>query len=225
MRLFHNDSSSCQIAPNTEASPYGLSTQSRWAMYDVECTYSAPSRKTVPNNQGSRKREALQSRLERLKAQLRSVSEKVDKLESLALHDPTVHLPLVSMHEDFGRPENSPHNISMDLLLLEEALPIIEKYLTPFNSILPLFHPNTLLHTVRQRYRRQRGREEATWAVINTTLALAHRQSESLQNKSIGECFNNAQSVLTQMVMSDTNLLRRVRDASRKLTRHVLVIV
>lgn len=180
-------------------------------VYDVECTYTAASRKTVPKNEGSRRREeVLQSRLERLEAQLRSVSEKVDKLESLALQDPTAHQLLVSVHENFGRPGNSPHHISMDLPPLEEVLPIIEKYLTTFNSILPLFHPSTLLHTVKQWYRRPREREEAAWAAINVALALAHRQSdgnESVPNKSIAEYFDNVQSVLTQVVMSDTDLV------------------
>lgn len=184
---------------------------SHCVVYDVECTYTAASRKAVPKNQGSRRREeVLQSRLESLEAQLRSVSEKVDKLESLALQDPTAHQPLMSMHEDFGRPGNSPHRISMNLPPLEEFLPIIENYLATFNSILPLFHPSTLLHTVKEWYRHPREREEATWAAINVALALAHRQSdgsESNPNKKIAEYFDNAQSVLTQVVMSDTDLV------------------
>ncbi|KAK7425316.1 hypothetical protein QQZ08_008213 [Neonectria magnoliae] len=182
-------------------------------VYDVKCTYAAASRKVVSRKQGARNKEdteALQSRLDRLEAHLKFLQDKVDRLESLTPQDAATHQASVAMSEDVGLSEDSNTHGSMNLPPLEEVLPIIEKYLATFNSILPLFHPKTLLHSVKQWYWHPRQRDHITWAAINVALALAQRQSdrsESVPNKSIAEYLDNAQSVLTQVIMSDIDLV------------------
>ncbi|CAM1505976.1 Fc.00g116130.m01.CDS01 [Cosmosporella sp. VM-42] len=184
---------------------------SHCVLYATDCTYAAASRKVVSKKQGLRKNEeALQSRLDRLETHLKLVSEKIDKLESLASQDQANHLSLVTLSQDIAFHEPSQHHGSMSLPPLEEILPVIEEYVATFNSIFPLFDPRTLLRMVKEWYWHPHQREQTTWAAINVALALAHRlrdQSESVWSQSIAKYLENAQSVLTQVIMSDTNLV------------------
>lgn len=125
-------------------------------VYDVECTYTA-RRKTVPKKESShRRKEDLQVRLDRLEAQLRSVSEKADKLESLAMQDPTAHQLLVSMHKDSRRPGNSPHHISIDFPPLEEVLLIMRNIL---QHLIRSSRSFILAHYCHAREKRPPGRQ------------------------------------------------------------------
>jgi hypothetical protein len=92
---------------------------------------------------------------------------------------------------------------------LQEVLPIIERYLATFNSVLPLFHPPTLLQTVRTWYQAPHSSDAVSWAVINVVLALAHHTSSADHGHESGNAatyLNNAQSVVAEIMMRDPAL-------------------
>lgn len=104
------------------------------------------------------------------------------------------------------------HDESLDLPPLQETLPAVEKYLATFNSVLPLFHPGKLLHSLKSWYDFPRGQRNcATWAAINVVLALAHRQVSPDQamspNKNTAHYLHKAQSVLTEVIMGKADLV------------------
>ncbi|KAF7560177.1 hypothetical protein G7046_g3965 [Stylonectria norvegica] len=179
-------------------------------VYEVQCTHTAASRGAMSKKQESPPKldEAAQSRLDQLEARVGYLSHKLEKLEG---NTPQQSLmPRTTPITDLGLSADTSSSSSMELPPLEEILPSIERYLATCNSILPLFHPKALLHTVKNWYWHPHQREPTTWAAINVALALAHRQSDPegiIPNKSIAEYLHNAQSVLTQVIMSDTDLL------------------
>lgn len=98
----------------------------------------------------------------------------------------------------------------MELPPLSEVLPAVEKYLTTCNSVLPLFHPGTLLRSIHNWYRYADQRDCTSWAAINVVLALAHRESNLtglFSAKTTAEYLNKAQSVLTEVTMRGASLL------------------
>ncbi|KAF4467772.1 Fungal specific transcription factor domain-containing [Fusarium albosuccineum] len=93
----------------------------------------------------------------------------------------------------------------------------IDVYLTTFNSVLPLFHPQSLYRTVDNWYRQpsesQRSpRDPSSWAAINVTLALAlchgpgNMSPVATQAISVAECLENAQSGLADVLAGDMDL-------------------
>lgn len=160
--------------------------------------------------QNEEEAEATASRFDRLEGHIKLLSSKIERLESLAQQSEVTQQPSMSMSEDSGRREDSRQPGLMSLPPLEEALPMIERYLAKFNSILPLFDAKTLLATVKQWYWHPSQRDQTTWAAINVALALAHSHpdgTESPPNNSMAQYLDNAQSVLTHVIMGDIDLI------------------
>ncbi|WAO86068.1 Zn(2)-C6 fungal-type domain-containing protein [Fusarium falciforme] len=91
-----------------------------------------------------------------------------------------------------------------------EVVSAAQKYIAGFNSAIPLFNPDRLLYVIRRWYESSDRRDYTTWAAINTMLALVHRQTppeEATPSKNTAKYTNNAQSVLTNVVMEETTLL------------------
>jgi hypothetical protein len=106
--------------------------------------------------------------------------------------------------------QNQKHNVSMALPPLEHVLPIVKSFLKSFNAVLPLFHDDTLLRLIHNFYTVPYSRRDPVeWAAINIVLALAHRNdlvSSSNTNLSV-EYLNKAESVLSSIMLGDTQLL------------------
>ncbi|KAI8680505.1 Zn(2)-C6 fungal-type domain-containing protein [Fusarium keratoplasticum] len=91
-----------------------------------------------------------------------------------------------------------------------EVMSAAQKYIAGFNSTIPLFNPDRLLRVINGWYTYSTPRDYTTWAVINTMLALVHRQTppeEETTSKNTAKYTKNAQSVLNKIVMGETTLL------------------
>ncbi|OTA70004.1 hypothetical protein K449DRAFT_404413 [Hypoxylon sp. EC38] len=159
-------------------------------IYQSDCTYRAASRKTPSRKQAAIQRqnqeEDLQSRVKTLEDQLSTVLKKVERLErsSSLDQDASTSVPQAISEEDVGFANPTSGLPFPELPPYQDVLPIVERYLTIFNSIFPLFHPGTLLQIVNNCYP---GDAVPTG---NTTTYL-----------------NNAQSVLTEVIMRETDLI------------------
>ncbi|KAI8630759.1 fungal-specific transcription factor domain-containing protein [Xylariaceae sp. FL1651] len=183
---------------------------SNCVVYKSDCTNKAASRKAPLRKQAALQRQRretdLQSRVESLEIQLSTVLEKVKRLESNHFTPSST----ASACSDDTAGVAKPASRLPDLPPLQEALPAVERYLANFNSVLPLFHPATLLQTVKSWYENPHSRNPVTWAIINVVLALAHHTSSMGDRTLIGNTatyLNNAQSVLTEIIMRETDLV------------------
>lgn len=150
-----------------------------------------------------------------------NLSQALQEIDELKGHVPqgTTASPdkqalIANFHEDgdVDLLDQRSHDGSLDLPPLQETLPAVETYLATFNSVLPLFHPAKLLHSVKSWYDAPLSQRNcATWAAINVVLALAHRQVSSdqatLPNKNTAHYLHKAQSVLTEVIMGKTDLV------------------
>lgn len=99
---------------------------------------------------------------------------------------------------------------SLDLPPLRQVLPVVHLFLEKFNTVLPLFHAETLLGLVHSCYNMgARHRDPVAWAAINVVLALAYRQGlvgSGNVNQAV-KYLGRAQSVLSDVVLHETELL------------------
>ncbi|KIW72367.1 hypothetical protein, variant 2 [Phialophora macrospora] len=98
----------------------------------------------------------------------------------------------------------------MEMPPFQEVLSATEAYLTTLNAILPLFHPGRLLQLIHNWYAYPGRRERTTWAAINVVLALAHRRipsDEATLRESAAHYLHNAQTVLSEVIMGNADLL------------------
>ena len=89
-------------------------------------------------------------------------------------------------------------------------------FLNTYNSVLPLFHADTLLRLVGECYARQpRQRDPVVWAAINIVFALASQHvpgstsnaRSEYQTDQATEYLNKAQSVISTVMLGETRLL------------------
>jgi hypothetical protein len=189
--------------------------------YEIDCTYTAPSRTPAPKKRRSYAKgedgiSNTQGRLGRLEFLVQQVTERLDiverknEAEPLLQHEDasaiTTVMPLKITRS--GDDNNSPE--SMVLPPLEQVLPIIQIYLQDFNSVLPLFHADTLLRLVHDCYSvGPLQRDSVVWAAVNVVLALARRHNfvASHDVPSSAACLSRAESVLSRVVLGDIQLL------------------
>ncbi|KAH7120847.1 fungal-specific transcription factor domain-containing protein [Dendryphion nanum] len=189
--------------------------------YEIDCTYTAPSRTSAPKKRRSYAKgedsiSNTQGRLGRLECLVQQVTERLDIVEGKDEVEPSVQheeasaittvMPLqITRSEDDN---NSPK--SMVLPPLEQVMPIVQIYLQDFNSVLPLFHADTLLGLVHDCYSvGPLKRDPVVWAAINVVLALARRHNFVATHDipSSSACLRRAESVLSRVVLGDTQLL------------------
>ena len=105
---------------------------------------------------------------------------------------------------------------SMKLPPLQQAMAMVGIYLNTYNSVLPLFHADTLLRLVGECYAHQpRQRDPVVWAAINVVFALACQQAPegSRNNRSqyqidqATEYLNKAQCIIPTVMLGETRLL------------------
>ncbi|CAJ2499798.1 Uu.00g026510.m01.CDS01 [Anthostomella pinea] len=178
------------------------------------------SRKTPSRKQAALQRQHresdLQSRVETLEGQLSTVLEKVERLERSGgqAGQPLISTPSKAVaeacSEDSGVVDQVRDLPTTEFPPLQEVMLIIEHYLATFNTVFPLFHPSTLLQTVKSWYQSPHSRSPVTWALINVVLALAHHTSNPGGRIPAGNTatyLHNAQSVLTEVTMRDIDLV------------------
>ncbi|RFU80369.1 fungal specific transcription factor [Trichoderma arundinaceum] len=128
------------------------------------------------------------------------------QLEGLSASD----IPYLGMME----PENVVRDSYKRLPPLQEIQPIIDRYFTYVNPLMPLFSQITFIHMLHDYYASTRY-DSQVWAAINIVLALGTRlpasptmdiDLRSGDSKS-AEYINNAQSVLSELVARDVDLL------------------
>ncbi|KAI0420566.1 fungal-specific transcription factor domain-containing protein [Xylaria grammica] len=179
-------------------------------LYKCDCTYKAASRKVPSRKQAALQRQSreqgLQSRVETLERQLSAVLDKVDRLER---SQDISGLATPACSEDAPGVSDWASSLP-DIPSYHQVLPIVERYLSTFNSILPLFHPVTILQTIKSWYQNPHSRNPVTWAVTNVVLALAHYTSDADPQTLTGGTatyLNNVQSVLTDITIRETELV------------------
>ncbi|KAI1392649.1 fungal-specific transcription factor domain-containing protein [Hypoxylon trugodes] len=186
-------------------------------IYKSDCTYKASSRKTPSKKQAAAQRQfredSLQSRIKTLEDQLSTVLEKVDKLEKQSGSEQNTpnSTPRHASEED-TMVANWASSLPpiLELPPLQEVLPIVEHYLATFNTIMPLFHSETLLQKIKDWYENSHVRDTVTWAMINVVLALSPHTGWSNNVAQTGNAavyLNNAQSVLTDVIMGKIDLI------------------
>ncbi|KAH9885003.1 fungal-specific transcription factor domain-containing protein [Xylariomycetidae sp. FL2044] len=181
-------------------------------LHKSDCTYKAASRKAPTRRQIAPPRQDhecdLKSRVEVLESQLSAVLGKVERLE----RDHAASSPAIGPSRGDGDVDISSPTLGLpELPPFREVLPIVEHYLSTFNSVLPLFNPGTLLQTVKSWYQIPHSRDRVTWALINVVLALAHHISGHGDGTLSGDTatyVHNAQSVMQELVMGETDLVR-----------------
>ncbi|PVH76650.1 hypothetical protein DL98DRAFT_640111 [Cadophora sp. DSE1049] len=105
---------------------------------------------------------------------------------------------------------------SLELPPLHHTLSMLGVFLNSFNSVLPLFHADTLLSLVGECYAlTAHQRDPVVWAAINVVLALATQLIPSDDEHDIRkgsfhrttEYLNKAQTVISQVMLGETRLV------------------
>lgn len=96
----------------------------------------------------------------------------------------------------------------MELPSIHEIMPMVEFYITTFNSGLPLFHGKTLLDMVNAWYCDPHSRDLVAWAAISVVLAISSDLEGSYNSTTAtARYINNAQSVVTSIITGQLSLL------------------
>ncbi|KAF2648394.1 hypothetical protein K491DRAFT_642581 [Lophiostoma macrostomum CBS 122681] len=194
--------------------------------YESDCTYAAPSRKSRPKKlpncaKPDATADHTQNRLRTLEHLVQQLSETVKvsqqhggAQEGLHMEGEGEVLPN-SASQPITAPSDSiqtiqKHTVSLALPSLEHILPLFHDFLRGFNAALPMFHDDTLLRMLQNFYNVPYSqRDPVVWAAINIVMALAHRYelgSSSNTHLSV-EYLNKAESVLSDIVLGDTQLI------------------
>ncbi|RSL41095.1 hypothetical protein CEP54_015926 [Fusarium duplospermum] len=156
--------------------------------------------------------EDLQARVENLQASLNQATQRIHELEGRD-EATTASLSPLSAYDIQTADFNTKTQYSKGPLELppqDEVISAAQRYIAGFNSAIPLFNPDSLLSVIDRWYTSLDKRDYTTWAAINTMLALVHRETppeEATLSKNTAKYTNNAQSVLTKIVMGETTLL------------------
>lgn len=122
-----------------------------------------------------------------------------------------------AVHIEDIHPEENDNTIdSMKLPPLQRAMAMVGIFLNTSNSLLPLFHADSLLRLVGECYARPpQQRDPVIWAAINVVFALASQQvpgghgdarSDSPTDQTM-EYLGEAQSVISTVMLSETRLV------------------
>ncbi|EKJ71008.1 hypothetical protein FPSE_08793 [Fusarium pseudograminearum CS3096] len=179
--------------------------------YKTVCTHAARSRKWKPKAQQNVQRSdaeeirSLQAQMQQLQVELAEYREQ-DK----ALVTPTPSQDML-ISDEFIDAENSTN--SMKLPPLQQTMHMTGIFLNTFNSMMPLFNPDSLLRLIGETYAVQpRQRNPVSWAAINVVLALACHQmpDDSEMNSECGiasDYIKKAQSVIWTVTLGETGIL------------------
>jgi Fungal specific transcription factor domain len=95
----------------------------------------------------------------------------------------------------------------------EDVLQLVNDYFVYFNSVIPLFHQSTFMRMLHEWYSGGARQDSASWAALNIVMAIAHRccaygrLGAGTGIESASSCLKNAQSVVSDLVTRDEDLL------------------
>ncbi|CCT69072.1 related to transcriptional regulator [Fusarium fujikuroi] len=102
----------------------------------------------------------------------------------------------------------------LELPPLDEILPIVDHYFTTFNGVIPLFQQPEFMKLLAAWYKQPETRDRASWAAIQTVMAIGYRtpqlslrDSQSVHIEKADQCLRNAQTVVSELVTRDEDLL------------------
>jgi hypothetical protein len=102
----------------------------------------------------------------------------------------------------------------LELPPLDEILPIVDHYFTTFNGVIPLFQQPEFMKLLSTWYKQPETRDRASWAAIQTVMAIGYRtpqlslrDSQSVHIEKADQCLRNAQTVVSELVTRDEDLL------------------
>ncbi|KAK6703372.1 hypothetical protein SNK04_013276 [Fusarium graminearum] len=179
--------------------------------YKTACTHAARSRKWKPKAQQNAQRSeaeeirSLQAQMKQLQVELAGYREQ-DK----TLVTPTSSQDML-VSDEFIDAENSTN--SMKLPPLQQTMHMTGIFLNTFNSMMPLFNPDSLLRLIGETYAVQpRQRNPVSWTAINVVLALACHQmpDDSEMSPEYGtanDYIKKAQSVIWTVTLGETGIL------------------
>ncbi|KAF2168905.1 hypothetical protein M409DRAFT_52894 [Zasmidium cellare ATCC 36951] len=191
-------------------------------VYDVECTHKAASRK---KGGGVGRREAGAGSVQKgvikgLEEQLREARREVERLRGkgdVRKVDGGVEGG-VRGEVDLVERRSGVQRKGMGILPpYEEAVVLIEEYLSTFNVVFPLFDPREVLQTTRAVYTNNNSASDdpVSWALLNTILALATHTTSSTTLKSsrtqTSTHLSAAQSVLSPIITTPTPALINIQ--------------
>ncbi|PCD24835.1 hypothetical protein AU210_013950 [Fusarium oxysporum f. sp. radicis-cucumerinum] len=180
--------------------------------YKANCTHTARSRKWKPK--------VLQDDEPQKEDEIRNLRAQMQELQQqLAQYKQATEIALVASapspqadyKDDLAQVRKIRH--SLKLPPLQQTMHMIGIYLNTVNSLLPLFHSDTLLRLVGETYALEpKQRDPIVWAAINVVLAMALQQMP--ESNSIGTPYgttesylSHAQSVLWAITLSQTQLI------------------
>ena len=100
-----------------------------------------------------------------------------------------------------------------DLPPMHVVFPLIQDFFDYFNSILPLFDQPSFVQCTKNLYSPTAPDDVGPWAALNVALALSHRlratsiQRRRQEDQQASHYLRNAQSVIDQLSVRDTDLL------------------
>ncbi|KAF5667353.1 transcriptional regulator [Fusarium denticulatum] len=107
-----------------------------------------------------------------------------------------------------------PQPNTLELPPLDEILPIVDHYFTTFNGVIPLFQQPEFMKLLSAWYKQPETRDRASWAAIQTVMAIGYRtpqlslrDSQSVHIERADQCLRNAQTVVSELVTRDEDLL------------------
>ncbi|KAH7383063.1 fungal-specific transcription factor domain-containing protein [Cadophora sp. MPI-SDFR-AT-0126] len=181
--------------------------------YATDCTHLAQSRKLKTKGRHDGKK--ITDKKARPAGTIKIPQVETDRvqgpLELMSLRHDVAVLLRDRLSEDLANPTNS-----LELPPLQHTLGMLGIFLNSFNSILPLFHGDTLLSLVGECYALpSHQRDPVVWAAINVVLALATQlspgneknDSEKTRTNHTTEYLNKAQSVISQVMLGETRLI------------------
>ncbi|KAI7758973.1 hypothetical protein LZL87_009968 [Fusarium oxysporum] len=184
---------------------------SHCVLYKSDCTFKATSRKAAIRKQPNSTAAALQSQVQSLETSLDEAQQRIKELEGRLSQKSNRQSDQVQANGyDVSYSGEVSHESSLELPPQHEVLSGVNKFLTTFNTILPLFHPRRLLSRVNTWYEQPHQRDASSWAAINVVLALAYRHipdEEKPRNYSTLDFMSKAQSVLNDIMLGESNLL------------------
>ncbi|QYS95027.1 Zn(2)-C6 fungal-type domain-containing protein [Trichoderma simmonsii] len=205
MEIDHRPRKACDLCYTRKLKCNGQEPRcSNCIIYARECTHTAQSRRSRPKTRHNGGNGTTRA------DEVQNLRARVQELETQLTQNPIQN----DSHQSAGSHNNA--NSSMILPPLQQALPMIEMFLNKLNSVLPLFHAGTLLRLVGECYSRTpRQRDPVAWAAINVVLALTCQQVSSpdgdgdagTQAHRTTEYLNRAQSVISDVMLSETRLL------------------
>ncbi|KAG5794033.1 hypothetical protein H9Q69_006909 [Fusarium xylarioides] len=193
-------------------------------LYNTSCRTSIIRRK--PNSARVRagaKQQEENNRQEGLEARLARIEEQLQIVLNAAKDAQTAR------PDDQSSPSDSAESVLNNSANFEEmakrgfawkfdpvnpAVYQVDHYFTTFNGVIPLFQQPEFMKLLSTWYKQPETRDRASWAAIQAVMAIGYRtpqlslrDSQSVHIEKADQCLRNAQTVVSELVTRDEDLL------------------